>query len=137
MMTGLQEDEEFVSDPEKFKFVRASCEWIYIINLSRLFCTLLNVAMKTELTAVLVLVWHVVYSAICLVMTVLPVLPGNKLAWLVTLILNTLLSFVIAKILLRDQGEEEFGGDNWDGRTHSTFIKAPLSYYEKRGYVFD
>ena len=127
MMTGLQEDGEFISDPEKFNFVRASCEWIYIINLSRLFCAILNVALKTEFTAVLVLVWHVVYSAICLLMTVLPVLPGNKLAWLVTLILNTLLSFVISKILFRDQDEDEVGGDNWDGTSHSTYLKAPTS----------
>ena len=84
-------------------------------------------ALKTEFTAVLVLVWHVVYSAICLLMTVLPVLPGNKLAWLVTLILNTLLSFVIAKILFRDQDEDEVGGDNWDGTSHSTYLKAPTS----------
>ena len=136
-MTGQQEDEEFFSYPDKFKFVRASCELIYIINLSRLFCTMLSVALKTEFTADLVLVWHVVYSAICLVMTVLPVLPGNKLAWLVTLILNALLSFVIGKILFSGQDEDELEGENWDGRTHTTYIKAPLSYYQKRGYIFD
>ena len=84
---------------------------------------MLNVALKTELTAILVLVWHVVYSAICLVMTVLPLLPKNKLAWLVTLILNTLLSIVIAKTLFRGQGEDNFD----EGKSHSTYLKTPTS----------